>query len=131
MKDDAAGLEGGGTPRRAYVEIIRDIIRFCLKGKTRTETRRGCRIDTAKMKHYVDESLRAGLLEERRVKVLEKGRRLGGVSAVNRRKLFTTEKGWEYLKAYQHLTGLLSPRFNPVTGEGKPKALNNADETDA
>jgi len=46
------------------MEIMRNVMWFCLEGKTRTETRRGCGIDTARMRHYVDDSLRADLLEE-------------------------------------------------------------------
>lgn len=105
------GITGGERLKknRAYVDVYRDILSACMDGRTRTGARRGCRIDTARMRHYLDDCLQAGLLEERRVRELRHRGSPETVFAVMQRRLFTTEKGREYLKTYERLIGLLSP----------------------
>jgi len=119
---------GWGLKRRAYVDIVRDVLLTCMEGETRTEVRRGCSIDTAKMGHYVVDLLREGLLEERRVKVLrwKVNSNSRKPYAVRRRMLFTTERGRDYLEAYKRLTAFLKA----IPEVGRPEPLRRPSEVE-
>jgi len=114
--------------RRAYVDIVRDVLLACMEGKTRTEVRRGCSLDTAKMGHYVVDLLRGGLLEGRQVEVLRWKVSSGSREpyAVRRIMLFTTERGRDYLEAYKRLTAFLKS----IPEVGRPEPLRRPSEVE-
>jgi len=75
--------------KRSYYEIIYDILRFCVKPRRISGIAQHCNLNTVNAKKYLEELTRKGL-----IKKIDDS-------------YITSEKGFEYLKAFEEFYRLL------------------------